>query len=66
MTEFDRLAAHLKNLQAKRVKQATFDVDWLIQALNIAPPIMPVSTPTATDNKAVNVDGGAFSDEKDR
>jgi hypothetical protein len=65
MTEFEKLVAHLKNLQSKKIKQVTFDVNWLAQALNIAPPVSPAPKPPAI-NRSSDVDGGSFQEDNDR
>jgi hypothetical protein len=64
MTEYDRLITHLKNLQSKNIKQATFDVNWLAQTLGIAQPVAPApASKTLIMPPRLDIDGGIFSED---
>lgn len=58
MTEFERLIAHLENLQKNKVQSATFDVNWLLAAVQSRPAPMPLPRSLPP----VVVDGGGFGD----
>lgn len=64
MTEFDKLVAHLKNLQQRNVKNATFDVSWLVAALQISPTKVISKKEIAKPNspQTIEVDGGTFKE----
>ena len=64
MTEFEKLVVHLKNLHQKKVKNATFDVNWLLSALQVSPP-QAVAKPQPLKNnlpQKIEVDGGSFKE----
>ncbi len=62
MTEFEKLVVHLKNLHQKKVKSATFDVNWLLAALQIEVPKPVVKQQPVKNNspQKIEVDGGSF------
>ncbi len=64
MTEFDKLVAHLKNLQQRNVKNATFDVSWLVSALRLSTPtnLVKKDTPKTNSPQTIEVDGGTFKE----
>ena len=56
MNDFIKLIKHLENLKQNRVKTATFDVDWLLNAVKSRPQLPPLPRNTIP----VIMDGGAF------
>ncbi len=64
MTEFEKLVVHLKNLHQKKVKSATFDVSWLLAALQVSLPT-PIAKQQPIKNNSpqkIEVDGGSFKE----
>lgn len=62
MNEFQKFVMHTRNLQAKGVKQATFNVDYLCAVLeHVSPLPVRIKAPEVKGN-AVIADGGGFGD----
>lgn len=64
MNEFQKFVVHVRNLKAKKVKQATFDVNFLCDILEEVSPT-PITIKRAADEltKPISADGGKFTDE---
>lgn len=65
MNEFQKFVMHIRNLQAKGITQATFDVDYLCDAVeNVSPlPENLKMTTVVKDDVIVIADGGGFGDD---
>jgi len=62
MNEFQKFVMNIRNLQAKGVKQATFDVNYLCKVLeNVSP--LPTAFKAKKEENIVIADGGNFGDE---
>lgn len=64
MNEFQKFVVHVRNLKAKKVKQATFDVNFLCDILEEVSPT-PITIKRAADERptSIDADGGKFTDE---
>jgi len=54
---------HVRNLQAKEIKQASFDVDYLCNVLEKVSPLPKQFKTTEVKGDIVIADGGKFRDE---
>lgn len=63
MNEFQKFVMHVRNLQAKEIKQASFDVDYLCNVLEKVSPLPKQFKTTEVKGDIVIADGGKFRDE---
>ena len=63
MTEHEKLILHLQNLLKSNTRKITLDVQYLLEVMNSLPNTITSTKPEI--NKAFNVDGGAFREDKD-
>jgi hypothetical protein len=64
MNEFQKFVVHVRNLKSKKVKQATFDVDFLDQILqDVSPTPLAIKQTIIDANRAIDADGGKFQED---
>jgi len=63
MNEFQKFVMHVRNLQSKGTKQATFNVDYLCDVLEHVSPLPVRKVQVEKENEVVIADGGGFGDE---
>jgi hypothetical protein len=64
MNEFQKFVVHVRNLKSKKVKQATFDVNFLDQILQeVSPTPITIRKAIADSNQKYDADGGEFFEE---
>ena len=64
MNEFQKFVVHIRNLKAKKIKQATFDVDFLSKILeDVSPTPITIKKAGEEYNKQIEADGGRFVEE---